>query len=111
MPLSHLSPLKGSVAAPRGMGDGHPPPPPQLSQRLTFQFVEIRTENGRGGGGGVTNEVVKCKITFAYISLYWIKMLCSVTLLRPPFMRFQLQHVELEKYLFLKPCSVSISNV
>ena len=40
-----------TVAAPRGGGIGGNASP-QLSPRLIFQFVEIRTENGRGGGGG-----------------------------------------------------------
>ena len=61
-------------------------------------------------GGGGMNEVVKCKIFFVYNSLYWIKC-CVVTLLRPPLMRFQLEHVELSTYLFLKLCSVYFHKV
>ena len=78
----------GSSGSKGGLGDVSPP----VVAKTIFQFVEIRTENG-GGGGGV-NEVLKCKIFFVCNSLYWIKC-CVVTLLRPPFMRFQLERVEL----------------
>ena len=40
------------VVAPRGGLGGGGTRPPKLSPRLIFQFVEFRTENGAGGGGG-----------------------------------------------------------
>ena len=57
-----------SNGAKRAIGGGGASP--QLSPRLIFLFVKIRTENGREGGG--VNEVVICKIIFVYNSLNWI---------------------------------------
>ena len=61
--------------------------------KINFPIRRIPNSKWSGEGGGV-NEVVKCKIFFVYNYLYWIKC-CVKTLLRPPFMRFQLERVEL----------------